>query len=404
MRVLHVLHTSVPSPPSGYAIRSDYIMRFQRRMGMQPAAVTSSQHPNGETLLEVYDGFAFWRTAALEQELPMALREAELIRRLTARVKTAIREYSPAVVHAHSPMLCGIPALRAARSFGLPFVYELRDLWENPSIERGKFKEGSLLHRAAQSAEDYVLRRADAIVSICQTLKDAIVPRKGKDVPAFVVDNGVDVDHFAPRPLSRALVEKHGLGGKSVIVYLGTFQPYEGVELLMRAMPGVAGKTPNAHLLIVGGGGEQPRLTALAKELGLDGLVTFTGRVPHEEVADIFTVGDLFVYPRRLTHTTALTTPLKPLEPMAMGRAVLVSDIPPMRELIAEPGESGFLFKPGDHEDLERAITEALADRAALERIGAAGRAYVMAQRTWPTLVKRYEDVYATAILRNRRR
>ena len=309
MRVLHVLHTSVPALAAGYSVRADYVMRVQREQGLEPAAVTSAQHQNGETLHEIVNGFAFWRTESLERRMPVGLRELTLVHRLSARVRTAIREFRPAVVHAHSPMLVGIPALLAARSFGLPFVYELRDLWENPSVDRGKLREGSALYRAAQISEDYVLHRADALVTICQTLKDAILPRKGEGVPVYVVDNGVDADRFAPRPANESLRARWKLQGKRVVVYLGTFQPYEGVELLVRSIEGVARRVPEAHLLIVGGGGEQPRLVQLARELGLDRRVTFTGRVPHEEVADLFPLGDLFVYPRLLTRTTALTTP-----------------------------------------------------------------------------------------------
>src|SRR5690242_5948875 len=125
MRVLHVLHTSLPTVV-GYSVLSDYIMRFQRSLGFAPAAVTSSQHPNGEPLHEVIDGFPFWRTAALTGGIPLGLREIALMHRLEARVATAIREWKPAIVHAHSPALVGIPALRAARSMNLPFVYELR--------------------------------------------------------------------------------------------------------------------------------------------------------------------------------------------------------------------------------------------------------------------------------------
>jgi PEP-CTERM/exosortase A-associated glycosyltransferase len=400
LRVLHALHTSVPAPAVGYTIRSDYIMRFQRDQGIQSAVVTSGRHPNGETLHEVVDGFAFWRTPALEGKKTIGLREGILMRRLQQRIETAIREWRPAIVHAHSPMLVGIPAVRAARSFGLPVVYELRDLWENPSVDRGTFKEGSALYRAAQLLENYVLHRADALVTICQTLKDAITPRKGADVPVYVVDNGVDVDKFTPRPVDEALRARWKLQGKKVVVYLGTFQPYEGIELLVRSIPGVAHRVPGAHLMIVGGGGEHSKIVHLAKELRLDDLVTFTGRVPHDEVVDMFPLGDLFVYPRLLTHTTALTTPLKPLEAMSMARAVLVSDIPPMRELIAEPGESGLLFKPGDQADLERQIAAALEDPAKLERLGAAGRRYVVAERTWAKLVSRYRGVYGEAIAR----
>ena len=402
MRVLHVLHTSLPTVV-GYTVRSATIQRFERRFGIESAVVTSAQHPNGETLTEVVDGVAHWRTRALERRLPLGAREVTMMARLERRVTTAIGEFSPAVVHACSPMLVGIPALRAARRAGLPLVYELRDLWENPSVDRGKLTEGSPLYRAAQAFENYVLARADVLVTICQTLKDAIVPRAG-GMPVVVVDNGVDVDEFTPRPRREDLVAKHGLGGKRVVAYLGTFQPYEGVELLLRALPAIAASVPDVHLLVVGGGGEQPKLVELARSLGLEGRVTFTGRVPHEEVVDLFPLADLFVYPRLLTRTTALTTPLKPLEAMAMGRAVLVSDIPPMRELVARPGETGLLFAPGDSADLARAVAAALSDPEALARIGEAGRAYAREARAWPSLVARYPDIYALATERNRRR
>lgn len=402
MRVLHVLHTSAPPLASGYSVRSDYIMRFLREQGVESACVTSAQHPNGETLHEVVNGFPFWRTPALAGAPPTGVREIALLRRLQARVETAIREWKPAIVHAASPMLVGIPALHAARRLGVPMVYELRDLWENPSVDRGKFREGSALYRAAQACEDYVLHRADALVTICRTLEDAIRPRKGRDVPVFVVDNGVDVETFAPRPPSEPLRRELGLAGKKVVAYLGTFQPYEGIDLLVRAMKGVAERVPGAHLLVVGGGGEQPRLVALARDLGLDGLVTFTGRVPHEEVPSVYPLGDLFVYPRLLTRTTALTTPLKPLEAMAMARPVLVSDIPPMRELVHEPGRTGLVFRPGDQADLERALVAALADPEGLARVGQEGREHALAERVWPKLIARYKDVYAAALARRR--
>ena len=90
-------------------------------------------------------------------------------------------------------------------------------------------------------------------------------------MPVYVVDNGVDVDKFTPRPVNQALRSKWKLEGKKVVTYLGTFQPYEGIELLVRSIRGVCEKVPEAHLMIVGGGGEHPRIVALAKELGSTG-------------------------------------------------------------------------------------------------------------------------------------
>jgi PEP-CTERM/exosortase A-associated glycosyltransferase len=403
VRVLHVLHSSFPAA-AGYTVRTASILRFQRAQGLELAGVTSAQHPNGDQLLEEIEGVPFWRTRALGGREPTGLRELEMMRRLRARVEVAIRAFRPDLNHAHSPMLVGIPALRAARTFSIPVVYELRDLWENPSLDRGKFKKGSILHRAAQAAENHVLQRADALVAICETLKAAIAPRAAVGTPIFVVENGVDVERFEPRERSPALVAKHGLEGRTVLVYLGTFQPYEGVDLLVDAMPGILARIPSAHLLVVGGGGELPSLVERAGRLGLQERITFTGRVPHAEVADLFPLGDLFVYPRLLTATTALTTPLKPLEAMSMSRPVLVSDIAPMRELVSGLGGDALVFRPGDVGDLVRAVVDALADRERLARIGRAGRALVTSQRTWARIIPKYADVYAAALARSRRR
>ncbi|HVY62520.1 MAG TPA: glycosyltransferase, partial [Planctomycetota bacterium] len=290
-------------------------------------------------------------------------------------------------------VLVGVPALRVARRAGVPLVYEVRDLWENASVDRGKFGLGGPFYRLARAAESRVLRGADAVVTICGGLRDELAPRVGRPGALHVVPNGVDADLFAARPPAAAVAARWGLAGKRVIAYVGTFQPYEGLDALIRALPAIAARVPAAHLLIAGSGGEERALRALTAALGLEARVTFTGRVPHAEVVDLYALADLLVYPRILTRTTALTTPLKPLEAMAMGRAVLVSDVPAMRELV-RPGVTGLAFRAGDVDDLAREATRALEDGALAARLGAAARDWVLAERQWSTLVPGYGAIY----------
>ncbi|MCC2668576.1 MAG: glycosyl transferase family 1 [Armatimonadetes bacterium] len=261
MRVLHVLHTSLPFI-CGYSIRSDYILRYQREQGLEPAVVTSSQHPNGTELVEEVDGFRFWRTPALRGKSLPGLREREMMESLRRRIDAAIREWQPQVVHAHSPMLVGLPALAAARAHRLPFVYEVRDLWENASVDRGKFREGSLLYRVARGMETRVLARADAVVTICEKLREELAPRTGRPDRLSVVGNGVDTGSFRPEPADPAARARWGLEGKTVLGYVGTFQPYEGLETLIDALARIRVALPAAHLLITGSGGEEERLKA----------------------------------------------------------------------------------------------------------------------------------------------
>jgi PEP-CTERM/exosortase A-associated glycosyltransferase len=386
---------------AGYTIRSDYIIRHQAEHGMHPAAVTSAQHPNGDTLHEDIKGISYWRTAEpAGKKLPL-VRELLLMQAMEARIATAIREWRPDVVHAHSPMLIGLPALSAARRFGLPLVYEVRDLWENASVDRGKFTEDSPPYKVARGLETIVFKYADATVTICESLKNEIAPRVRSQDALYVVGNGVDSDKFVPREAPASAWERWGLSGKKIIGYVGTFQPYEGLQTLIAAIGDISKEIPEAHVVIAGAGGQEMELKAFARERGVESKVTFTGRVPHDEVFNIYSMASLAVYPRILTRTTALTTPLKPLEAMSMARAVMVSDVPAMGELVRY-GETGFVFKSGDSADLTKQVVRALKDPERLAQVGRNAREWILKERQWPSLLSRYSTIYEKAIAARR--
>ena len=130
----------------------------------------------------------------------------------------------------------------------------MRDLWENASVDRGKFRYNSPFYRIARRLETRVLRGADAVVTICDTLKDDLSTRVADPSRVFVVGNGVDAESFDPVDAgSGGLARDWGLTGKQVIAYVGTFQPYEGLDLLIGALPQVLARRPAAHLVIAGG-------------------------------------------------------------------------------------------------------------------------------------------------------
>lgn len=400
MRVLHVLHTSLPFI-CGYSIRSDYIIRNQRELGICPAVVTSSQHPDDASQEETIGGTTHWRTPAIGTKPPV-VRELALMRALNRRLDWAIREWKPDVLHAHSPMLVGLPALAASRRHGLPLVYEVRDLWENASVDRKRFSERSPQYRVARALETSVLRRADAVVAICEQLRLELVGRARRADGVHVVANGVDATQFMPRPGDPAAAARWGVEGKHLLGYVGTFQPYEGLDLLLKSLPAILERDPLAHAIIAGSGGQEAQLKALAASAGLNGHVTFTGRVPHEEVGAIYSLASVMVYPRVLTRTTALTTPLKPLEAMAMSKCVVVSDVPAMRELV-EHRDNGLIFRAGDPADLAEQCIALLTSPSMQAEIGTRARERVLKERQWPQLVSAYSAIYQAAIRSARR-
>jgi glycosyltransferase involved in cell wall biosynthesis len=213
-----------------------------------------------------------------------------------------------------------------------------------------------------------------------------------------VVENGVDAAHFQPGEHHSRLRTEHGLTGRPLLAYAGTFQPYEGLFSLLDALPRIRRQLPGAHLLIAGGPNGEAELRAGAKERGIAQHVTFTGRLPHERVSEVYEAADVMVYPRLLTRTTALTTPLKPLEAMSMGKPVLVSDVPALRELVTD-GATGRAFAAGSAESLAERCVELLEDPAQARSLGNAAQRWVLAHRQWPQLVRRYPDIYEQALV-----
>ncbi len=402
VRILHVLHTSLPNL-SGYSIRANYILNCLDQKGFESQVVTSAQHLGSDRPLEVIEDRQYWRTPK-QPHRKTGARELMLMHALKNTIEKAVRDFQPDLIHAASPVLVGLPALRVARKHKIAMVYEVRDLWENASVDRGKWGYESLPYRGAKALETILFKRADGIITICEALRNEIAPRVGKNVALSVVPNGVEASLFQSRPPSQQVIQKWKLQDKRIIGYIGAFQPYEGLESLILAMPAIAKEVPNAHLMITGGGNDlEPELHELVRSQDLGALVTFTGRVPHSEVQEMYSVVDLMVYPRISTRTTELTTPLKPLEAMALEVPVVLSGTRAMLELV-EPGVTGFSFEPGNSTHLAETCIAALGDKEKCLTMAAAARSYVEEKRNWPTIVESYREIYESAIRKNRLR
>jgi PEP-CTERM/exosortase A-associated glycosyltransferase len=329
--------------------------------------------------------------------LPL-INQLAVVNQLERRLAEVIPEVKPDLLHAHSPVLNGLAALRAARRFSLPVVYEVRAFWEDAAVDHGTGSEGGLRYRLTHALETYVLKRASAVTTICAGLRDDIVARGVPGERVTVIPNAVDIGRFSmdsqPDPARQA---KLGLERKTVLGFIGSFYAYEGLDLLLQALPGILQAEPDIRLLLVGGGPEEQRLKQIIMDAGLQQHVIFTGRVPHDEVQDYYNLVDIFVYPRLPMRLTNLVTPLKPLEAMAQGRLVLASDVGGHRELI-RPAETGHLFHAGSAEDLQRAVLAMLRDRESWQAMRQAGREFVETERTWGASVARYRAVYDGAL------
>jgi PEP-CTERM/exosortase A-associated glycosyltransferase len=238
------------------------------------------------------------------------------------------------------------------------------------------------------------MRRADAVTVICEGLARDVIGRGIPSEKVTVIPNAVDRGAFSGRRLPDLdLARKLGVAGRTVIGFFGSFYFYEGLHLLLRAVPELQRRDPEIAVLLAGGGPEEANLRALAAELGLHEAVVFAGRVPHADIQSYYDLADLLVFPRLSMRLTELVTPLKPLEAMAQERIVVASDIGGHRELVRDR-DTGYLFPPGDPRHVAKGIFTALDDRASWKGVQARAVRYVETERSWTQSVARYGPVY----------
>ncbi|CAN5453114.1 hypothetical protein BH09PSE4_BH09PSE4_13740 [soil metagenome] len=389
MRILHVLDHGLPLM-SGYTFRTRALMKAQLRRGWDVAAVTGSRHGDSPTTHEHVDGLDFYRTTMPTGGIPL-VRE---VRAFAKRIVQAIDEFQPDVIHAHSPVLCALAALKAGRKRKLPVLYEIRAFWEDAAVANGDTTEGSWRYKATQKLETWAVNRADAVAVICEGLRCDLVRRGVPKSKILVSPNGVDLALFGePRPYDGELAERLGLKDAEVIGFIGSFYDYEGLDDLIDAMPALVSWRPRAHLVLVGGGQEEEKLRTRAAASTVAEHIHFVGRVPHDMVDHYYSVIDILAYPRKRMRLTDLVTPLKPLEAMAQRRLVAASDVGGHRELIRN-GDTGTLFPPDDPKAMARALAALLADRDIWKSRRARGRAFVEAERNWSSNIGRYAPVY----------
>ena len=399
MRILHILDHSLPLH-SGYTFRTLSILKEQRALEWETFHLTGPKQGNCRALEEDIDGWHFYRTPpaiGLTSRLPV-LNQTAVIDRLTHRLNEVAEIVKPDILHAHSPVLNAIPALRVGRRMGIPVVYEIRAFWEDAAVDHGTSSEWGIRYRLTRGLESYALRHVDAVTTICEGLRSDILGRGIAPGKVTVIPNAVNIENFGVNALpDTQLAKELGLEGRLMLGFIGSFYAYEGLSVLLRALPEMLSSNPDIRVLLVGGGPQEQELKTLAMQLGLEDKVIFTGRVPHDQVQRYYNLINILVYPRLRMRLTDLVTPLKPLEAMAQGRLVVASDVGGHLELI-EDGKTGVLFEAGTPHALAAKVLNLLARPDLWPDLRAAARNFVETQRTWRGSVARYQNVYGTLV------
>jgi glycogen(starch) synthase len=361
MRILHVFDHTLPLH-SGYTFRSAAILHHQRKLGWDTCHLSSPKQLNCTVLEDDADGLHFYRTpkpTGLLARMPGGEPFAEM-QATEKRLLGLARDLQPDVIHAHSPVLNAVPAIRVGRQLDIPVVYEIRAFWEDAAVDHGSTKEGSLRYRLTRALETWAVKHADAVTVICEGLRNDLTGRGIAADKITVIPNAVDIDQFSVGGTpDSALKMKLGLGSSRVLGFIGSFYAYEGLDLLIAALPAILKQIPDVKVLLVGGGPQDAALRQQVMALDLKERVVFTGRVPHHEVNRYYDLIDVLVYARHPMRLTELVTPLKPLEAMAQGRLMVASDVGGHKELIQD-GKTGVLFRAGNGGDLASKVIACL--------------------------------------------
>jgi len=405
LKILHILDHSVPLH-SGYAFRTLSLLNEQRKLGWQTEQLTTTKHYGALQTEEELEGFKFYRTFPSPSRLwaMPVLNQWAVVRDTERRLREVIKLVKPDILHAHSPCLNGIAALRASKRLPcpVPVVYEMRASWEDAAVDHGSTSENSVRYKISRAMESWVLRNVDAVTTICEGLRNDILERGIDSSRVSVIPNGVDIEQFPVINQPDAdLRIKLGMENAFVIGFIGSFYGYEGIDLIIKALPEILKFAPNARVLLVGGGKEEATIKKLVEQMRLQEVVAFTGRVPHSEVSRYYSLVDLLVYPRKSMRLTETVTPLKPLEAMAQGRLLAASSVGGHRELIAD-GETGFLFAADDPMALAVSVRRVLNSRDKWQQIRKQGRHFVESYRTWQSSAAGYVPIYKEVLHRVR--
>lgn len=404
-RILHVVGKALPETQTGYTLRTHYLAQAQSEKGYDVhvmrqagAAVEALGEPSA-----VRDGVTYHLPDGPTRG---TANWAEWLQANTDALRAVVEEVRPSLLHCHSDYINQLIARPVADAYGLPLIYESRGFWEESWLSRVETSVGRPLEADYQRygyPDAYTLRHerenqaratSDHVTTLAEVMREHIVDRGEDPERISVTPNGVLPADFPVVESDLELKDRLGIPRDvPVIGYITSVVEYEGIDTLVEAFAQMTNQGVEARLLLVGDGPVRKALQEQAKNLGIAERCCFTGRIPHEEVIDYYSIIDLFVVPRKNRAVCRLVTPLKPFEAFSTGRAVVVSDVDALREIADQSGAAA-TFRAEDPNDLAQVLSRLLEDPQARAEMSERGAAWVRAERSWQSIADRYDAPY----------
>ncbi|AOJ88259.1 glycosyltransferase WbuB [Burkholderia sp. MSMB0856] len=381
--MLYVAASALPYHTSGYTTRTHEVVRALAAAGGRVHPLTRPGYPGdradrltdaAESETQVSEVRYLHASAPFNNRpvLMYALQAAPVIARVAM-------QHRASVIHAASNHVNALPALLAARQLGIPFQYEMRGLWELTRISRMPEYERRQGFAQGLQLEGLVARHADKLFVISAQLGRFARDRWGiAGERMYLLPNCVDPERFTPSAPEEIDADTIG--------YAGSLIGYEGLDTLIDAVGRLSGQGRAVRVEIVGEGEARPALEAQVRRLGLSEQIRFLGRTSPEQARRTLGRCALVCIPRKPFKVCEIVPPIKLVEALAMGKPVIVPDLPVFRDEMG-PSPAGWFFKAGDAFDLARVIDAALSDRGTLAALRGQAREYAATQRRWREFV-----------------
>lgn len=406
-RVAYFLHNSLPYSSGGYATRAQGVAKGLSNLGFEILCVsrpgfpvdTAGDHIGKELNSEdIVDGIRYSRIFEPSRK---NMKGNAYMLAAADKIVEFLKKNKVEAVLAASNYLTAIPAAIAARKVGVPFFYEVRGFWEVTRVSREPEYEMHPHYIEQVEKERLAADSADAVFTLTRPMKEELISRGVDEKKITVFPNSCDLSKFNPRERDLNLAEKLRIPENvPVIGYIGSFVQYEGLENLAQACAELVAKNIDFRLLLVGNenasgtdrGPITEEILRVASEEGLADKLIMPGRIPHDQVESFYSLIDIAPFPRKPQPVTEMVSPMKPLEALAMEKAVVVSSVRALTEMIVE-NETGLVFEKGNIKDLSEKLEILIKDEQLRYKLGKNGRSWVESERTWDRTSEKAKDV-----------
>jgi len=280
-------------------------------------------------------------------------------------------------VHAHEEAV--FIALLLKPIFRFKLVYDMHSSLPE-QLDNFGWSKSNIIHKMFASAEDSALRRSEAVITICPALADHATTLIDDPAKHFLIENSIyePVKLVDPPDESKVddtvdqvfrQIEKDG--EIVSVLYAGTLETYQGIDLLLESMVYVKKAAPSIRLIVVGGSEKQvSHYQEMASKLSIDDVCVFTGRVPQVTAKKFTAQADILTSPR----SRGMNTPLKVYELLDCGKPLVATRIPSHTQVLTD--EVAFLADPVPEDIAEQLVKAANDADAVAETIKNARQLY----------------------------